>query len=344
MSPQSTILNDWSDYWFYDIGVNCISANTKEKNTFESWTNWKDQSIPVEIHESRKKSGHYNNGIAIITGRIWRGPYEGKYLVAIDLDNKKAILDFCGPELEYLKKHTLVEQTSNTDKMHIYFIVERVIPNKSSDKTNTDTFEKINANEIPALEVKSNSKGIMFCASSPHKNGSNYRIIGTLKPEVFEPSKVEERISRVCMKYNITYGPNNNNDLYYNNLIPIEKLWETDTKILEGHNRHQELLRIMESLLQNNRKMPIEMIKQMAYFWNQNHRDLALDDIEFDKQWKCAFKFVGKSFINNDRNNAYYNHNGNSNHDKSNTQQHSEIIIKGTRNYFEFVDGKFGIF
>ena len=48
--------------------------------------------------------------------------------------------------------------------------------------------KKIDANEIPALEVKSNGKGIMFCANSPHKNGSNYSIIGTLKPEVFSAS------------------------------------------------------------------------------------------------------------------------------------------------------------
>ena len=118
-----------------NIGCNVISANTKEKNTFETWTNWKDQSIPNEIHESRKKSGHYNNGIAIITGPLWRGSYVGKYLVAIDLDNKKAIDEFCKDGLDELKQHTLVEQTSNTDKMHIYFIVEREIPNKSSDKT-----------------------------------------------------------------------------------------------------------------------------------------------------------------------------------------------------------------
>jgi hypothetical protein len=126
--PQSTILNDWSDFWFYKIGCNVIAAKTKDKNTFESWSNWKDQPIPGEVHESRKKSGHYNDGIAIITGPLWRGPYQGKYLIAIDLDNKKAIDEFCGLELEYLKQHTLVEQTSNTNKMHIYFIVEVIKP------------------------------------------------------------------------------------------------------------------------------------------------------------------------------------------------------------------------
>ena len=284
MSPQSTILNDWSDYWFYEIGVNVIPANTKDKNTFESWTNWKDQSIPVEVHESRKKSSHYNNGIAIITGKIWRGPYADKYLVAIDLDNKKAISEFCRDGLDDLKQQTLVEQNSNPDKMHVYFIVDREIPNKSSDKTNVDTFAKINANEIPALEVKSNSKGIMFCAASPHKNGSNYRIIGTLTPKIFDAQFVEDRIGGICDKYGIPYGSNNGANGYQ---IPISDLWKTKSIIFEGHNRHLELLKIMSSELQRNREMkPLEDIKQIVQFWNQKHCKPPLDDIEFKKQWK----------------------------------------------------------
>ena len=90
----STILNDWSDFWYHDIGVNPFPANTKEKETYESWSQWQEQSIPIEVHEERKKAGYYDNGIAIILGRIWRGPYANKYLVAIDLDNKKAIEEY----------------------------------------------------------------------------------------------------------------------------------------------------------------------------------------------------------------------------------------------------------
>ena len=291
MNPA--IMNQSADYWHYKIGVNVIKANTKVKETYENWSQWQDQSIPDQLHEERKQNGYYSNGIAIIPGPIWRGPYSGKYLVAIDLDNRKAIEEFCKDGLDDLKQQTLVEQTSNPDKMHIYFIVEREIPNKSSDKTNTETFEKINANEIPALEVKSNGKGIMFCADSPHKNGSNYRIIGTLTPKVFDAQVVEDRIGGICDKYNILYGFDNNNEgnsVYQQ--TPIEDLWKPETKILEGHNRHLELLRIMESLLQNNRKMPLDIIKKMAQFWNQNHGVPGLDDIEFEKQWKHALKFV----------------------------------------------------
>jgi hypothetical protein len=188
------------------------------------------------VYEERKQNGYYSNGLAIIPGPIWRGPYSDKYLVAIDLDNKKAIADFCGKALEYLKQNTIVEQHSDTNKMHIYFIVERPIPDKSSDKTNVELLKKIDANEIPALEVKSNGRGIMFCADSPHRNESNYRIIGTKTPIVFDASQVEERISQVCKKYDISYGSFNNDNNSNGYQAPIADLWKTDTIILNGHN------------------------------------------------------------------------------------------------------------
>ena len=153
MSPQSTVLNDWSDYWFYEIGANIIPANTIEKNTFVGWSEYQDKPIPKEIHESRKKEGYYNKGIAVITGKLWRGPYAGKCLVAIDLDNPKAIEEFCRNGLEDLKQKTLVEQTANPDKMHVYFIVDREIPNKASDKVDISKSEKIKTNERPLFNI-----------------------------------------------------------------------------------------------------------------------------------------------------------------------------------------------
>ena len=32
------MMNESADYWYYEIGVNVIPANTKEKNTYETWT------------------------------------------------------------------------------------------------------------------------------------------------------------------------------------------------------------------------------------------------------------------------------------------------------------------
>jgi hypothetical protein len=139
MNTDSNInsLNDWADFWYYQIGVNVIPADTKNKQTGYNWSQCQEKPISNELHEQRKRNGQYNKGIALVTGKIWRGQFKEKYLVAIDLDNKKAIEEFCKDGLEELKLKTLVEQTSNLEKMHLYFIVEREIPNKASDKCNT---------------------------------------------------------------------------------------------------------------------------------------------------------------------------------------------------------------
>ena len=339
-----TILNESADYWYYDIGINPIPANTKIKETYESWSQWQDQSIPSEIHESRKKGGDYNNGIAIIPGKIWRGAYKGKYLVAIDLDNKKAIEEFCRNGLEELKKQTLVEQHADPTKMHIYFIVDRKIPNKASDKTNADIHTKIKQEMIPALEVKSNGKGIMFCSSSPHQNGSNYRIIGTLKPIVFNAQEVQDRISLICEKYKIPYGTNCSSST--SNQIPIKDLFKPGTKILEGHNRHLEILRVMESLLQRNRGiLPIEEIKKLAENRNQQLCNPPLDKIEFEKQWQCALKYVGKNINNNtgatgDTKNNKNDNNTHGNNDKKST---AESLVKLALENSSLFNDEYGI-
>jgi hypothetical protein len=303
MTISIITLNESADYWHYYIGVNVIPADTKRKRTYENWTQWQNLFISDEMHESRKKNGEYNNGLAIIPGKIWRGPFADKYLIAIDLDNEKAIQEFCKDEngLQELKQQTLVEQTANPEKMHIYFIVDREIPNKASDKVDSFKSEKIKTNEIPALEVKSTSKGIMFVANSPHQKDGYYQIKGTIKPQIFNAQDVKDRISLICDKYGIPYsGFNYNNDSTITSYqIPIEDLWKTETIILKGHNRHLELLRIMESELQKNRGIkPLDMIKQIAQIWNQSHCSPPLNDIEFEKQWKDALEFVEKSIIN----------------------------------------------
>lgn len=327
-------INQWADFWHYETGVNVIPANTKEKTTLEKWSQWQDKHIPDELHEQHKRNGEYNNGIAVITGKIWRGLYKDKYLVAIDLDNKKAIEEFCRDGFEELKQQTLVEQHADPNKMHIYFIVEREIPKKTSDKVNLSKSEKIKANHIPALEVKSNGKGIMYCANSPHADGSNYQIIGTLKPKVSNAQDVENRIEGICQKYNLPYVSDN----YSNNtnLTTIEDLWKSETKILEGHNRHLELLRIMDSLLARNRGiLSFDKIKKMAYDWNQEHCIPPLDNKEFEKEWKQSFNFVAKGINStNNKNTEFGKGNGNS-HNDSNIQQRG--IIVNRRNYFEFV-------
>jgi hypothetical protein len=192
----------------------------------------------------------------------------------------------------------------------------------------------------------------MFVADSPHADGSNYQIIGTRKPKIFHAQDVENRIKWICDKYGIPYGINDNNNGSNSSYhTPIEDLWKPETKILEGHNRHLELLRVMESELQRNRGIkPLEDIKQISQFWNRKHCIPPLNDIEFERQWKDAIKFVSKSindipYYHNNNNNNNNNRNGSNNyhndHPKSNIEQQlrqSQTISRERgENYFEYI-------
>ncbi len=84
---------------------------------------------------------------------------------------------------------------------------------------------------------------------------------------------------------------------------PIEKLFEDNFVILEGHNRHEGLLRVMESLIFRNKDiLSKEKIKVLAFEWNQQHCDPPLDNKEFEKQWACAIDFIKKNGFDKDEN------------------------------------------
>jgi len=295
--------NNSADFWRYEIGVNVIPANTRNKTTWVIWIDYQDSPISETQHNLWKKQGAFNDGIALIPGKIWHNTQRKEYyLVFVDLDNQKAIDEFRTSTkdgetrtlpLQELAEKMIVEQhLDDTGKAHVYFYAKHPYRKKSSDVSSRS--EEIDANQVPAFEVKSlGSHGIAFCSESPHKNGSNYQIIGTRDPQVFD--NLEEHIDSICRKYNINYlnGRDNGNN---NNLIPISELFKPDTVILEGHNRHQELLRIMESLLRRNERiLDHGKIKEFAEDWNKEHCRPPLESKEFEKQWACAQKFIAEA-------------------------------------------------
>ena len=76
---------------------------------------------------------------------------------------------------------------------------------------------------------------------------------------------------------------------------PIEDLFKEDYRVSEGHNRHEALLRVMESLIVRNCGiLSSDRIKELATEWNKKHCSQRLDDKEFEKQWKCALDFVSR--------------------------------------------------
>src|SRR5918996_459433 len=297
-SPSSTDLSTYADYWRKEIGVNVIPANTRKKETYESWKEWQDKPIPEELHNEWKASGAFNNGIAIILGKVWHNPHKaGLFLVGIDLDNQKAIEEICNRNgntisLLQLSQWTLVEQhLDDLSKAHILLYSRKPFPKKSSD--NHSLLDKVNNNEIPAIEVKGlGSHGILFVTPSIHQNGSPYQILGTLEPVI--ANDFVNHIDNICEKYSIPYldAADSGNG---NAITPIQELFKPDFTIFEGHNRHEALMRAMESLIvRNSGILSLEEIKTLAQQWNLKHCSPPLDDKEFEKQWTCATDFIAK--------------------------------------------------
>lgn len=287
-----------TDFWFYEIGVNVIGADTKNKKIFVKWSEWQDKSLSSEIYEEWKRSGEFNNGCALVSGRIWRGKYQGKYLCAIDIDNKVGIKEFLGHfgedyTLEKLGEKTIVEwHPDNGNKTHVYFIVEKPLSKRSGVGINSFDSISDDKKDIPAIEVKSEGKhGIMYCTPSLHKDGCNYEILGTTTPTVLnieQSQELEERINQIYAKYDLSANREKVQ-------IPIKSLFAPNYQIMEGNNRHEDLLRIMESLIQKNKGILSEgEIKELAQKWNQKHCKPPLDDKEFERQWNDAKNFITK--------------------------------------------------
>lgn len=298
-SPGCKTINDWADFWRFDIGVNVIPADTKRKVTYESWAEWQDKPIPEELHNEWKASGAFNNGIAIILGKVRHNPHKsGLFLVGIDLDNQKAIEEICNHNgntisLLQLSQWTLVEQhLDDLSKAHVLLYSRKPFPKKSSD-THSELSDKLDSNEIPAIEVKGlGSHGILFVSPSVHQNGTPYQILGTLEPVIADD--FVNHLDDICRKYSIPYleAVDRGNG---NALMPIQELFKPDFTIFEGHNRHEALMRAMESLLvRNSSILSIEEIKTLAQQWNLKHCSPPLDDKEFEKQWTCATDFIAK--------------------------------------------------
>lgn len=240
-----TIDHSKTDYWFYTIGVNVIAVDSKNKKPTNGWKNWQNKPIPIETYEEWKKQGLLDKGIALITGRIWRGDYDGKYLECVDIDNKKGIEDFLShfpysKTLEELAEVTIVEQHSDNkeDKAHIYFITESLVKKRSRIIA---VNSNINQKDIPAIEIKSDGTTLIICSPSIHKNGHQYQIIGTKDPKVLnkeQTKSMEIEIDKLYQKYlyNNQKSPNQNTTLSdgLRNIAKTLKIEKSCCKIPEG--------------------------------------------------------------------------------------------------------------
>ena len=171
MSVES--MNNGADFWYYEIGVNVIPADTQNKKPLYNWKEYQENPVSEETFEQWKRNDAFEKGIAIIPGKVWRGENNGKYLIAIDIDKEKGLKEFLTKNgkvttIEEFASNTLVEQRrDDTNRAHVFFISPIPFPSKGTDT-------KI------GIEVKGEgSHGLIFVSPSMHKNGYPYEIIGT---------------------------------------------------------------------------------------------------------------------------------------------------------------------
>ncbi|KKM79065.1 hypothetical protein LCGC14_1353680 [marine sediment metagenome] len=282
------VINAWADFWRNQVGMNVIPADSIIKRTFTKWKddprgNWQIDPIPQSIHNEWKNEGSFEKGMAIICGRVFHNEAKKHlYLCAIDADNKKGIDELTG-DIEKLAKKTIVERHANLNKAHVYFYTTTPMQKKSSDAVNLEILEKMKNDEVPSLEVKGDgTHGIMYCSPSPHKDGSNYDIIGTKKLCIMD--EVGEVINKICDKYSLGRG----ND----NKVPMTILMEDDTRIIEGSNRHEAIMRYAESMLRKYPQMEKSVFIEVIKAKNKLMCSPPLSNIELNTQIECAMNFI----------------------------------------------------
>ena len=88
---------DYVNFWFHEIGVNIIPFDTKNRKSIlskEEHSKYYEYLMTLTEFNNFKENGYYGNGFVIKLGQVERGKYRGKYLNALDLDNKLAIEEF----------------------------------------------------------------------------------------------------------------------------------------------------------------------------------------------------------------------------------------------------------
>jgi hypothetical protein len=297
--------NAWADYWYFTIGINPIPviprARTGKKGY--DWKDWQLKSLPEDLFKKWKDENAYADGIGVVAGKVWRGDHAGEYFIFTDLDNLKAIEEFCEKEgregltlKDFGDKFLIEQHLDNTSKAHVFFYSKIPFPKKSSDVNRVDDPKVFDDNILPALEIKGmGTHGISFSSPSFHKNGQRYQIVSNCKVPItldeHAAEQMKQHLDSICCKYSLPYLALQNSD--GKSLTPIVDLFKDEFVILENHNRHEALLRVVESLIKRNYDIlkPSD-IRELAYKWNQQHCKPPLDDGEFEKQWRDGAKWI----------------------------------------------------
>lgn len=286
-------------------GFNIIPVNSIKK-PLVTWKEWQDKAIPENVFEKWKRDGLFKTGFAIITGRLWRGPYEGKHLGCIDIDNKKGIDEFLSnfneiKSLEELSKLTWVVQHEDAkeDKAHIYFISDFPITKRCGASSNIVSNTK--DPQVPIIEVKADSSTYVVGPGSLHKNGYKYELkhasmIKTLDQR--DTLILEQTLERIYQKNQTTKKFERNATM----LPSINEMDSDDYIIYEGNNRHLNLLRKCDSwFAKSNKTLTFEELLTRGNKWDRKHCKPPLGEAEVSELVKQSMAFIDNKNIQNNK-------------------------------------------
>jgi len=257
-------LNDWADYWFFEVGVNVIPADSVQKIPLVKWKedpsgNWQVEPIPLKLFEEWKGKELFKKGMAVVCGEVFRGENKGKWFNGIDCDNKLGIEKMCPSGVKVIAGFTILEQHANKEKCHIYFYTERPIQSKSGNDGKEGT--------VPQIEIKSGGKFLLYCAGGNHKDGSTIEIVGVKQVKTVDAQALEERIESICKEYEIHYLVNGN----VSQDKSIQEISKKDFVIHEGENRSLHILRYIDSKKAYNSDFGEEVMFALAMQFNNEH-------------------------------------------------------------------------
>jgi hypothetical protein len=185
-----------------EYGLDIIAVDTAKKNQAkikstaffkESKNKILKEGLTTEQYLKKIDTGIYDDGFAIICGRIRRGKYAGYKFIFIDIDLKEGVRAFLDTgdrkiTLEELADKQYVEfnGVNRDQRIHIPYILE---PDAEIAAKGAD--DKV------GIEV--NVNGVMFGAGSPHHNGGFYEQLGKANeirildmPQAFMLSQVSQ--------------------------------------------------------------------------------------------------------------------------------------------------------
>lgn len=244
MTSIIKIGNNTSSYSYNDLSKfielikpNIVRVPFKTKEPKDSWKHLQDSIGSYDLfYEYRKKN--IKSNWAIMTGKLLQGPFKGKYLVCIDLDNRKAMEIFLSffqdiHSIEELSKLTIVVQHEDAkeEKAHVYFIAEKPIT-----KISRKNIEEHAKDDLPIFEVKSDSSTIMISPDSVHPDGYTYKTMGTHEPMVLDAKRsdwLENKLSEMLRLVTNSDCNNRKGDKKFkihDSLKRIAKNLEIDTK------------------------------------------------------------------------------------------------------------------